>query len=328
MITTVAGSYPRIGDTEQEQRLRRAIHDCDNGKITREQLAKIEDEVTCEVIKEQDNTGIDIVSDGGIRWHDQFSYFAGKLQGIEITGLVRYFDTNTLYHQPVIRSEIRWTKPVMVRDFEFAKTCTSKPVKVILPGPVTLAANSVDKHYNNYANLVGAYAKALTQEVAALFKAGCPLIQIDEPSLVYDSEIVSLDVCEWALKEIAGARTSDAGKLALYTYFGSPARIYDFLLDGPYDIIGLDFTYAPECMELIEKKQPKASLAAGIVDARNTKMEGDEVGQKLQKIASIVGADNLYVNPNCGLEFLPRSVARKKLEKMVAMTRSASGGNK
>jgi len=326
MITTVAGSYPRIGDTEQEQRLRRAIHDCDNGKITREQLAKIEDDVTEEVIKEQDSAGLDIVSDGAVRWHDQFSYFAGKLQGVEITGLVRYFDTNTLYRQPVVKSEIQWTKPVMVSDFEFAKTCTSKPVKVILPGPITLAANSVDKHYNNQANLIGAYAKALTQEVAALFKAGCPLIQIDEPSLVYDSEIVSLEVCEQSLKEIAGARMSDACKLALYTYFGSPAGIYDFLLDLPYDIIGLDFTYAPECMELIEKKQPEMSLAAGIIDARNTKMEGDEVEQKIRKIANIVGVNNLYVNPNCGLEFLPRSIARKKLEKMVAMTRNASGG--
>jgi 5-methyltetrahydropteroyltriglutamate--homocysteine methyltransferase len=306
--------------------LRRATHDCDNGKITQEQFAKIEDEVTSEVIKEQDNAGIDIVSDGGIRWHDQFSYFAGKLQGVEITGLVRYFDTNTLYRQPVVKSEIQWTKPVMVSDFEFAKTCTSKPVKVILPGPVTLAANSVDKHYNNQANLIDAYAKTLTQEVAALFKAGCPLVQIDEPSLVYDSEIVSLDVCKRALSEIVEPRTSDAGKLALYTYFGSPVGIYDFLLGLPYDIIGLDFTYAPECMELIEKKQPKASLAAGIIDARNTKMEGDEVGQKLRKIANIVGADNLYVNPNCGLEFLPRSIARKKLEKMVTMTRNASGG--
>jgi 5-methyltetrahydropteroyltriglutamate--homocysteine methyltransferase len=98
------------------------------------------------------------------------------------------------------------------------------------------------------------------------------------------------------------------------------------LLGLPYDIIGLDFTYAPECMELIEKKQPKASLAAGIIDARNTKMEGDEIEQRLLKIANIVGADNLYVNPNCGLEFLPRSIARKKLEKMVTMTRNASGG--
>ena len=79
MIITVVGNYPKIPNRPRPARLRNAIARLDRGEITREELAKVEDEVTIEVLKEQADAGIELVTDGQIRWEDEQTYLAGKL---------------------------------------------------------------------------------------------------------------------------------------------------------------------------------------------------------------------------------------------------------
>ena len=101
MKLTAVGAYPKITEGPEGQRLRRAIARSDRGDITPEDLARVEDDVTREVIEQQVAAGLDIVTDGMIRWDDGQTYIARKLEGFEATGLLRYFDTNTYYRQPV-----------------------------------------------------------------------------------------------------------------------------------------------------------------------------------------------------------------------------------
>jgi 5-methyltetrahydropteroyltriglutamate--homocysteine methyltransferase len=103
LILTTAGSYPRIGDAPELQRHRRAYAQRERSEISEEAFRAIEDEVTTEVIREQIEAGIELVTDGQVRWYDPYSHLARNFEGIEINGLLRLFDTNFYFRQPVVR---------------------------------------------------------------------------------------------------------------------------------------------------------------------------------------------------------------------------------
>ena len=95
MFATVVGSYPKIPNKPRPARLRNAINKFDRGDITREELNTVADDVTIEVLQEQIDAGLDLVTDGQIRWEDEQTYLARSLEGVSINGLIRWFDTNT-----------------------------------------------------------------------------------------------------------------------------------------------------------------------------------------------------------------------------------------
>ena len=105
--TTVVGNYPRIGDTSEEQSLRRSIARFDKGEISAAELGDAERQVVKAVLREQNEGGIDLVTDGQISWYDSQSHIARRLASVEINGLARYFDTNTYYRQPVVQGAVR-----------------------------------------------------------------------------------------------------------------------------------------------------------------------------------------------------------------------------
>ncbi len=100
--TASIGSYPRVGDRKEEQKLRRAISQYEKDEITEDRLKEIQHEVIRDVIHEQEEAGVDQVTDGQIRWYCPFSHMVRKMDGTDINGLVRYFDTNFYFRQPLI----------------------------------------------------------------------------------------------------------------------------------------------------------------------------------------------------------------------------------
>jgi 5-methyltetrahydropteroyltriglutamate--homocysteine methyltransferase len=110
-----------------------------------------------------------------------------------------------------------------------------------------------------------------------------------------------------------------ATKTALYTYFGDVEGLYPAILELPVDVIGLDFVLGKRNFEIIRKAPFTKELGFGIVDARNTKREtAADIAAQVRTMSRLVSPERLYVNPNCGLEFLPREVAYEKLSTMVA----------
>ncbi|MGH7262440.1 MAG: methylcobamide--CoM methyltransferase, partial [Candidatus Rokuibacteriota bacterium] len=205
LILTTAGSYPRIGDAPQLQRHRQAYAQRERGEMNEEGFQNVEDETTAEVIREQIEAGIELVSDGQIRWYDPFSHFARGLEGVEINGLLRLFDTNFYFRQPVLTGRVRRKRPILVREYEFARSVSSRPVKPVLPGPYTLARGSVlGGGYGSVHALAIAYADVLAEEVGDLARAGATLIQLDEPSILHHPE--DLNVLQEALALLAAAR--------------------------------------------------------------------------------------------------------------------------
>ncbi len=308
--TTVVGHYPRVGDTHEEQELRRAIARHDSGEISEETLREAERDVVRAVLKEQNDAGIGVVTDGQVTWYDAASHLSRGLAGVEITGLVRYFDTNIYYRQPRIHDSVAWHRPILVDEWKYANDHSKAPVKAVLTGPVTLASLAADTHYSNRRKLALDLSKALAQETKALVKAGVRQLQVDEPILAREPGELRL-VAE-TLRPIAAEK--GPAKLTLAVYFGDVAPIYRDLFALPADLFLLDLVQGAKTWPLIAKHGAEKPLALGIVDARNTKLEDPHaVAAEVRKLRDVLDLGRTYLCPSNGLEFLPRARAREKL---------------
>ena len=324
LILANHSSYPRIGESTGHQTLRRTIAQWEKGEKTETDLRAAEDRMTEIALAEQVEAGLDVVTDGQIRWYDPISHLAGKLDGIRITGLLRYFDTNFYFRQPVVEGKIARSKPLLVDDFRFARGKSARPVKAVLTGPVTLARHSLAKNgsADSFEKLVEGYTEALAPEVAALAAAGATLIQLDEPVLLRKPE--DLPLLERSLPWLAAAKGS--AQIALTVFFGDAARLYSGLQKLPVDILGLDFTYNPGLVDLIAREGSAKTLALGLVDGRNTRLEDDKtVAKALERILGRVQSDRAYLNPSCGLEYLPRDRAQLKLKHLTTIKKTFLG---
>lgn len=321
--TTVVGSYPRIGDTHTEQALRRTIARFDRGEATAADVAKAERETARAVLGEQGQAGLDVVTDGLVSWNDSASHLCRKLGGIEIGGLVRYFDTNTYYRQPIVTGDVSWTAPILVDEWRFAQESSRLPVKAVLTGPVTLASLALDRHYGKRRALVQAFAAALAEEAAALGAAGVKHLQVDEPILTRQPEDVSL--ASEGLESIASRKGS--AELILATYFGDVAKIYRSLQGFPADALLLDLVQGAKTWGAVAKHGSEKPLVLGLVDARNTRLEDpNALATRVHELRDSVDLEASYLSPSNGLEYLPRDRARQKLAVLVDAARQVGGG--
>ncbi len=320
--TTVVGTYPRVGDSHEEQGLRRAIARRDTGEATDADVRDAERQTVRAVLREQAAAGIDVVTDGQVTWYDSQSRLAGAFDGVGVGGLVRYFDTNTYYRQPTIEGAVRWKAPVLLEDWQFAQDASRAPVKAVLTGPVTLASLALDRHYAKKRPLAIDLARALAEEVAGLRSAGAQHIQIDEPILTRNPEDLTLAA---DTLELLAARKGPA-ELTLATYFGDVAKIYRDLLELPADVLGLDLVQGAKTWSQVAKHGSEKPLMLGVVDARNTKLEDPKaLASRVRELGNSVDLSRSYVSPSNGLEFLPRDTARRKLAVLVATARELGG---
>ncbi len=327
-----AGSYPRIGDTAELQLLRRTITACDRGEKTPADVAQAEDKMVRAAVDDQIRAGLDVVTDGLVRWYDPISHLAGKLEGIQINGLLRFFDTNFYFRQPVIKGSPIRTSPLVVDEFQFAQTNSPKPVKPLLTGPYTLAKFSIVEcdGMKDLEARVMAFAEILAEELTALEAAGAKIIQVDDPAAIkYTGDYAIFERGIHAMMLSWNRRRAEAHvnspqanseprerrpRLALHVYFRDAGPLYYRLQQLPVDILGVDFTYDPKFLAQVQTTGSSRPLALGLIDGRNTKLEKPEnVARTLEKILPRLAGNECFLNPSCGLEYLPRDRAYAKL---------------
>jgi 5-methyltetrahydropteroyltriglutamate--homocysteine methyltransferase len=317
-------SYPRIGDDTEHQLLRRMLAQHDKGEKTAEAVRAAQDRMTELALAEQAEAGLDLVTDGQIRWPDPISHLAGKLSGVRINGLLRFFDTNFYFRQPVVQGKVERTEPLLLEEFKFAQEKSMRPVKAVLTGPYTLARHSIEENgsVGGFDKMLEAYTAALAAEVATLAAAGVTVIQVEEPALLrYPDDFPRL---EQSLTALAMSKAS--AQLALVLYFGDPAPIYDHLQTLPVDLLGLDFTYNPDLVDRVASNGTARTLVLGLVDGRNTRLEDPAaMARQLEKLARGADLNRAYLSPSCGLEYLPRDRARQKLRHLTAIRNTFLG---
>jgi 5-methyltetrahydropteroyltriglutamate--homocysteine methyltransferase len=331
VATTVVGSYPKPPDEGEPFVLRKTLHALERGEATPEDVVAAQDDLVRAVIAEQEAAGIDIVTDGQARWDDIVTPFARHMAGFEIGGLRRFFDNNVYYRRPVCTGPVEWRGPSSVEAFRFAAAVAARPVKAVIPGPVTFALLSVDEYYGSPERLAAAIAEVLAQEAFELEAAGCRHLQVDEPALLGAPEL--LGAARAGLGRIASGL--QRAEVTLATYFGDAKRLGAELFELPADFFALDLVSGPANAELIDDLAASGKgLQAGVVDARNTLLEDPgQLAAQLEALVAKLGAERLRLAPSCGLEFLPREKARAKLQRLAEVaaalgTKSAraSGG--
>lgn len=315
-------SYPRVGEGAHAQRLRRAYAQRETGKIDDAGYAEVVDGYIAEVIAEQEEAGLDVVTDGLIGWYDLMAGPASRLSDTDIRGIVRFFDTNTYVRQPQPRG-IPTGEFGLALDFTRSKRHATKELKVIATGPYTLARHSIVN--GNFLQTATAYAEALARDLEVLNAVGATLVQIEEPSLLKQPDDAEL------VRNLLTRATQTKGnlKVALTTYFGDATTLYGELLKMPADIIGFDLIYGPTVAETIVHHGADRPVALGAIDGRNTKLDDVKVvAQTVDGVMEALGAkgvNEVHLQPSCGLEFLPRDRAKRKLERMKEIAQACTG---
>ena len=331
LLLASTGSYPRIGDTAELQILRRTIAAADRGEKTAADLADAENFMTRCAIEEQARAGLDVITDGQIRWYDPISHLAGKLSGVKINGLLRFFDTNSYFRQPVLTGRPERRGALLAGEFRFAcnalgalSTPAGKAgklkVKAVITGPYTLGKFSLVENPEMSAldARVEAYGVALAAELHALADAGAEHVQVDEPAILKYPE--DWDVFVRGLDHILRSRDhlKQKGKrleIGLCVYFHDAAPLYEKLVALPVDVVGIDFTYNPKLLDLVAAAGSPRPLGLGLVDGRNTHIEdATAVARQVEKILPRIAGDCAYLGTSSGLECLPRDRAQAKLE--------------
>ena len=343
MFATLAGAYPRTPLPGRPFRLRVAQARFDQGVLdqrTPDQraldeagLREAQDDLVREVIAEQENAGLELLTDGNVRWDDPVSAVAHHLDGFEFGSLTRWFGTNTYVRQPRALREPRWTAPIFVDEWRFARECTDLPVKQSIIGPYTLA-RLTERGPVSRERLTIALADALALELQALVDAGCQMIQIDEDA----ATMIGTDRSERELFKAAHRRLTyrvKAPHLCLAVTMGSAhAAGAATLFDAPYHSFLFDLVTAPQNWALIAELPTERGVICGVVDARSSRL--DDAGYlrwaaQYAAAAARRGPDRVGLATSTGLDLLPRDKARAKID-LLGMTaielasRAADGG--
>src|SRR4051794_332081 len=219
--TTVVGSYPQpdwLVDREMlGSRLPPRVRAREIWRVPPERLEQAQDDATVVAIRDLERAGIDIITDGEIRRESYSNRFATALEGMDLdnpgTALDRTGHANPV---PRVVGAIRRTRPVEVRDVEFLRANTERPIKATLPGPFTMSQQAQNDHYDDEGELAMALAAAVNEEIKDLFAAGADVVQIDEPYLQARSE----KAARFAIPAINRALEGVSGTTALHTCFG------------------------------------------------------------------------------------------------------------
>lgn len=337
MFATLVGAYPRTPLPGQPFRVRAAHARLERGEIDDAAFRAAQDDLVREVMAEQLDAGLELLTDGQVRWDDQQTAVARGLRGFEITGLLRYFDTNTYYRQPRALEAPAWLSPITVDDWRFARDVAvslahergiaAPPVKQCLVGPYTLARLS-DPGEVGRERLTLALAEALNLELLALRDAGVPVIQLDENALTL---IGPDDTEERALAGEALRRVTsglEEAHLCLAITMGDAvAAGPDLLFELPFRSYLFDLIAGPDNWELIARAPRERGIVCGVANARNTRADDEPVMIWAAHYAASTGGrglDRVALAPSTSLEYLPRDRAKAKIEALAEAARKAT----
>jgi 5-methyltetrahydropteroyltriglutamate--homocysteine methyltransferase len=328
LLTTVVGSYPqppwlidreRLGD-----RLPPRVRARELWRIPEPYLEEAQDDATRLAVADLERAGIDVITDGEMRRESYSNRFATALDGVDLDEPGVALD-RTGHPNPVPRvvGEIRRTRPVEVRDVQFLRSLTSRPIKITVPGPFTMTQQAQDDFYGDERALALAYADAVNEELHDLKAAGADVVQFDEPYLQARPDAARA----YAIEAIDRALDGIDGDTVLHTCFGYAHVVHDKPSGYPF-LRELDACRAthlsleaaqPGLDPAILNDVPSKAILFGVLDLGTEDVETPHVvAERVERAAAVVGSERLVVAPDCGMKYLPRERALRKLEAMVA----------
>jgi len=287
----------------------------DRGRTSEIEVQRHLDHSVNELLELQISNKLDMLVDGQLNWQDLFRPFTELLAGINPGTLTRWFDNNTFYRRPIVVDRVKRAELPPTKYYRHDLIPEGRG-KAIMPGPYTFAKLSENAAYSSFADLVDDLAHSLANISKELTSSGYRFLQLNEPSLC-TATIEELEIAMRAYDILA----KSSPRIMLQTYFSSISHIKDKLVDFPVDCIGVDL-YAND-LSIFETGSVTTDISCGCIDGRNSLVEPvDQTVELVTKMIDAVAPHQVYVGPNCDLEFLPYVVAAKKVQLLGAVRRS------
>ena len=320
--TTVVGSYPQPGWLIDRSALGSKVPRVRIPEIWRVDKAFLEqaqDDATVLAIRDMEQAGIDIITDGEMRRESYSNRFATALEGIDIENPGSTINRSGVpIPVPRVAGPIRRRAAVELRDVQFLRSNTTRKIKITLPGPFTMAQQAQDDHYKDEEAMAMAFAAAVNEELKDLKRAGADVLQLDEPWLQARPDRAA----RYGVKAINRALEGVPGPTVLHMCFGYAAAVKD-KPTGYSFLPQLEATRATQIS--IEAAQPrlaldvlksmKKALMVGVIDLGTEKVEtAAQVAERIRAALKHVPAERLVVAPDCGMKYLTREAAFGKLK--------------
>ena len=324
LTTTTIGSFPQ---TPEIRRARTALR---RGEITLEAYEEAMRRQIAAVIALQERLGFDVLVHGEAERNDMVQYFAELLDGFAVTenGWVQSYGSRCT-RPSILWGDVARPEPMTVRWATYAQSLTDKPVKGMLTGPVTILAWSFVRDDQPLGDTARQVALALRDEMIDLEAAGIRIIQVDEPAL---RELLPLRVADrpayldWSVDafRVATSGVTDTTQVhthLCYSEFG--------VVMGAIDGLDADVTSieaARSRMEILPEVRRSGfgrGIGPGVYDIHSPRVPGvAEVEGLLITALESIPAQQLWVNPDCGLKTRRPQEVEPALANIMAATRA------
>jgi len=324
--TTLVGSYPQpdwLIDRVRLSKMVPRVRMADLWRVPVAELQAKQDEATLLAIRDQERAGLDIISDGEQRRESYSNRFATALAGVDTDNPGTTINrSGKPIPVPRITGKVARHHPILVRDLEFLRVNTSKPVKMTMPGPFTMSKQAQNDYYASDEEMALDFAVAVNAEIKDLFAAGADIVQVDEPWMQQHPDAARA----YGLKALDRALDGVTGTVAVHLCFGYAAVVHE--KPSGYSFLP-ELERSKAAQVSIEAAQPKLDLAVltqlpsksiilGVIDLSSPAIETPEVvAARIRKALPHVSAERLIVAPDCGMKYLPRDIAFGKMQAMV-----------
>ncbi len=317
--TTTIGSFPQ---TTEVRKLRALLK---KGEISKAQYEKEIEKEIVKTIRWQEEIGIDVLVHGEFERNDMVEYFGEQLDGFAFTknGWVQSYGSRCV-KPPVIYGDIERPEDMTVRWSTFAQSQTSRPVKGMLTGPITILQWSFVRNDQPRSDTAMQIAFAIRDEVTALEEAGIVIIQIDEPALREGLPLGKSDWKEylnWAVKafRIASSCAKDETQIHTHMCYCEFNDIIESIAEMDADVITIETSRSQ--MELLDAfvdfKYP-SEIGPGVYDIHSPRLPSvEEMVELLEKVSTLFPIRNIWVNPDCGLKTRKWEETEASLKNMV-----------
>lgn len=288
----------------------------------------------CEqVMKDQVQSGIDIPTDGEVKRENYIHYHCRHLEGIDFAHLTRREVRGGTYaaELPTVTGRIRARETgFLVEDWKLAQSFTDRPVKITMPGPMTVTDTNANEFYGSDRELGADIAAALNVEVRALVDAGCIHIQVDEPvfarkpgkALEFGMENLER-VFHGVPKGVVRTMHMCCGypdRLDRLDYPKADRQAYFDIIDAvdhsSVDAVSIEDAHRHNDLRLLDRVQ-HTTVILGVVAIALSQVETvEEITQRLKAAMNHIDRDRLIAAPDCGLGLLGRDLSQAKLKNL------------
>ncbi|MCZ6445249.1 MAG: 5-methyltetrahydropteroyltriglutamate--homocysteine S-methyltransferase [Planctomycetota bacterium] len=317
--TTTIGSFPQ---TPQMRTNRAALR---NGKITREQYERFLEAEIAETILFQEEIGLDVLVHGEPERNDMVQYFGEQLTGFAFTQQAWVQSYGSRYvRPPIIYGDVSRPRPMTVRWATYAASLTDKPIKAMLTGPITMLQWSFVRDDQSRRDTARQIALAVRDEVGDLEAAGIGVIQIDEPAIREGLPLRRHDwpaYLEWAVEcfRIASSGVRDDTQIHTHMCYAEFNDIVEAIAALDADVISIESSRSQmELLDAFESYDYPNEIGPGVYDIHSPRIpSAEEMRELLSRATRYLSADQVWVNPDCGLKTRCWEEIRPALRNMV-----------